>query len=175
MKKIILIAILSMFSFIGYAQIEGPPTPPPCPTMQMVTFCFTNSTVLMNCEKTICMTFTPKPNKQAELAGCYYDPNAYCITLAPGSNGCINIPSPGTPITDWYDLTVSIRSNNSGATPTFALQPQFLNSSGGVSISPDATKSGGCAQSGTTGDTRLFTTDGYNYVIENMVSLGTGG
>jgi hypothetical protein len=170
MKKIILITFFSLLSFIGYAQIEGPPTPPPCPTMQMVQFCFTNSTgLLYPCEKTVCMTFTPKPNKQAELAGCFYDPNAFCITIAPGSSDCISIPTPGLPITDWYDLTVSVRSNPTSATPTFNLEPGFISSSGGLGAQPWYAAPGGCRS----GDyTSLETEDGYNYIIKNTIHLG---
>ena len=175
MKKKLLLALLAFMSNGAFAQQEGPPEPPPCPPMQNVQFCFTNSTNFVNCEKTICMTFTPKPSKAAVLAGCFYDPSAYCITLAPGAQGCINIPSPGLPITDWYDLTVNVRSNNSAQVAAFQLEPNFLNSQGTIGVPGSALKQGDCLNNGSSGDTYMTTTDGYNYIIENWISGGTGG
>ncbi len=174
MKTNLLFVLLTFLSLGVFAQQEGGPIgPPPCPPMQNVEFCFTNSTeFIYPCEKTVCMTFVAKPSKQSELAGCFYDPSSFCITLSPGGYGCINIPSPGLPITDWYDLQVTIRSSPTGATPAFALEPKFLNSNGTGVINGEDSQFGGCNPNSVT---FLFSDDGYHYIIKNTLPVGTGG
>ena len=118
----------------------------PCPPMtQSVPFCFTNKAGAPNCAKEVCISFTPKPFKATQLQNCFYDPLDFCITLQPGENGCINIPVPGLPITEWYELNISIRSISSGATPVFAVEPLFLNAEGSGNLGQEIRETGGCA------------------------------
>lgn len=135
---------------------------------QTVPFCFTNLDLGSDCPKEICITFTAKPAKASQLQNCVYNPADYCITLQPGQNGCINIPVPGLPITDWYDINISIRSISTGATPVFAVEPVFLNADGSGN-NVYVVENGGCLPGH---KTILSTLDGYNYTIENIYILG---
>lgn len=173
MKRKILPIILMFSALFTQAQENGgggfDPPGEPCPPMtETVPFCFTNSDESSDCPKQVCMTFTPKPDKAAQLQNCLYNPQDYCITLQPGESGCINIPVPSLPITAWYDLTITVRSIPTGATPVFVLEPVFLNPDGSGN-SDSVVESGGCAPGHVT---FLTTNDGYNYIIQNAFVTG---
>jgi hypothetical protein len=140
---------------------------------ETVPFCFTNLDLGSDCPKQICVTFTAKPNKTAQLHNCLFNPQDYCITLQPGESGCINIPVPSLPITEWYDLNITIKSIPTGATPVFVLEPVLLNSNGSGNVLNTIRESGGCA-SGHYTFLRLESggINGYNFSIWNDYILG---
>jgi hypothetical protein len=175
MKRKILPIILMFSALFTQAQENGgggfDPPGEPCPPMtETVPFCFTNSDESLDCPKQVCMTFTAKPEKAAQLQNCLFNPQDYCTTLQPGESGCINIPVPSLPITEWYDLSITVRSIPTGVTPVFVLEPFFLNPDGSGN-EQSITESGGCAPGY---HTNLSSDDGYNFIILGVTIPTTG-
>jgi hypothetical protein len=57
---------------------SGPPCPPNWSTTQ---FCFENSESGTACERTVCITYTIKPDKLAAMGQCAMAPDNLCVTL----------------------------------------------------------------------------------------------
>ncbi len=128
-----------------------------------------------NCEKTICISFTVKPEKRAEMANCVVSPNpaSFCVTLNVGENGCISIPHPAGEFSDWYNMSINIFSPATQTSAVFddnQLQLSLANESYFEAV--DQTGGGGCAN---THFTQLITSDGRNFLITNLYLTNTGG
>lgn len=153
-------------------------TPPPCPAHNTTTeFCFqVSNEYAANCEKTICMTLTPKEEKRRELGNCILNaegshPGDACITLMPDENGCITISHPANELAEWYDVSINIYSPVSQTSAVFYdsfLQNAILHES--PYYLPHT--GGGCGHNHTT---ILKTTDGRNFTIKNTFLTSTGG
>ncbi|MBD79428.1 MAG: hypothetical protein CL840_10950 [Crocinitomicaceae bacterium] len=168
-KGVMFFLLLFFFGTEIFAQ-EGTQGNPPCPPFSASTeFCFENSLLYDNCEKTICISYTPTAGKETELANCPAPAPGYlCVTIAPGSNGCINVPHPVGEFADWFDIIITVRSNGSGATATFSsygLRTAVENESSHYENSPAGA---GCSGSNAT---FLGTSDGRNFIIENRYTL----
>ena len=157
---------------LGFATLAQDGTPPynPCPPFSASTeFCFENSVEYATpCERTVCINYSPKPDKIAALANCTQPPSgAFCITLQPGETGCVQVPHPAGDFSDWFNIEISVRSSASGATVYFndnSLQNAIENEV--PYYSPG--EIGGCESWHTV---KLNTTDGRNFVIKETYLL----
>jgi|AntRauTorckE5430_2_1112549.scaffolds.fasta_scaffold10343_2 hypothetical protein len=165
-------AVLSFFSLQLKAQ-NLPPNNPCPPFSESTEFCFENSTeyYASGCERTICITYTPRPNPPLPLGNCPAPaPNSLCITLQAGATGCINVPHPAGNISDWFDMTFTVHTTSSSSQSTFSdseLDDSIENQS-----STTLFENGGCDPSHTL---KLITFDGRFFTIYEVYTLGTGG
>ena len=144
---------------------SGPPCPPNWSTTQ---FCFENSESGTACERTVCITYTIKPDKLAAMGQCAMAPDNLCVTLLPGEVGCINVSHPITNISDWYDLTITVHTTSTSTLTAFkdpVLDSSIENQTGYTS-NP---LRGGCYA-----NSRLVlsTSDGRHFVIVDYATLG---
>lgn len=129
------------FSSLSFAQIEDGGNgngPDPCPSNfpETATFCFTNnSDVTFNnipvpgdgCDYEICVKIKPKlscfPNCNYASPDGYW--STYCVTIAVGQTQCINIPTTSTPITDCWDVDITMKVVGHAATLTSNMDNHF--------------------------------------------------
>jgi hypothetical protein len=169
--------MIAIFVFSVLSQnLNAQDLPPdnPCPPFTESTeFCFENSTeyYAFGCERTICITYTPKPSTGSLLSQCPAPaPGAFCITLQAGETGCINIPHPAGNISDWFDLTFTVHTTSSSTFTAFtdpALDLSIENESATLLF-----ENGGCDPNNTL---KLTSLDGRFFIIYEVYLLGTGG
>lgn len=166
----IAVASLSLLNL----QLKAQDLPPnnPCPPFSETTeFCFENDNEFGGCERTVCISYTPKQNAPTSLGNCAAPPNgAFCVTLDAGETGCISIPHPAGNISDWFDMTFTIHTTVTSTLSTYldpALDNSIENQSGTTLY-----ETGGCHPNYWT---RLTTVDGRFFVITDTFLTGTGG
>ena len=121
------IILLSIFTIKSYGQVGNPP-PGPCNFTETESFCFTNNsnyTVnniplgIAGCDYEVCVKVKPKLGCELNCE-LLLNPNGYyiehCFTLAVGETHCFNVPTPSHPITDCFEVTITMKVI--GHTPT---------------------------------------------------------
>lgn len=147
MKKIVtMIFGVLLFSTTAFGQNGLPPPIGPCPPIVgNQAFCFTNSSQFSfaNCDMEICLTSTPTQQMNT-ACGMQGLPQTICITIPAGQNGCINIPTPALPFSQWYDVSLTVR----GVGPVGVITNPMLvlyNGDGSYNPSTSLTSRGGCS------------------------------
>jgi hypothetical protein len=129
------------FSSLSFAQIEDGGNgngPDPCPSNFPVTetFCFTNSSnynfqgsspICDGCDYQVCVKIKPKLSC---FPNCNYaSPDGYwsttCTIISVGQTQCISIPSTSAPITDCWDVDITMKLDGQAPTLISSLENDY--------------------------------------------------
>lgn len=123
MKHLLTKSTLLLFAFFCLSSTtfgQGPP-PGPCNFTETETFCFTNNSDLLEtegnapgdgCDYEVCVKIKPKVTCEIECE-MLLDPDGYyvaqCQTLAVGNSFCFTMPTPSHPITDCFEVIITMK------------------------------------------------------------------
>ena len=172
------IILLSIFTIKSYGQVGNPP-PGPCNFTETESFCFTNNSnytvndiplSIAGCDYEVCVKIKPKIGCELNCE-LLLNPNGYyiehCFTLAVGETHCFNVPTPSHPITDCFEVTITMKVI--GHTPTMIrdLESHFPNISEYIGVLNDH-----CNDLWASAIKRIAGSGTYNFKITTYAVLG---
>lgn len=170
------------FSSLSFAQIEDGGNgngPNPCPSNfpETATFCFTNnsdynfegsSPIGDGCDYEICVKIKPKlscfPNCNYASPDGYW--STYCVTIAVGQTQCINIPTTSNPMTNCWDIDITMKVVSHAPTLISNLENDF------PTIGEYKTLNDNCFEGWSSALKRISGTGNFNFRITSFVLGG---